>query len=165
MRTRCALFTIAIVLFASSFRIAKTAKTAKPAPPPSHIPAQILSAKSVFISYAGIDDPYTSLQVPKFAGGDPNGIYDQFYDAVKNWGRYQLVSAPADADLVLEISVHDTPRVNPILHLRVLDPRSKVELWAFYETLAMSPQGWDKTLGKIVGDLQLIATQIPVASK
>ncbi|MFZ0732658.1 MAG: hypothetical protein WAM79_10065 [Candidatus Sulfotelmatobacter sp.] len=165
MKRSYACFTIAIVLSLSNFLAAKTAKTAKPVPPPTHVPAQILSAKSVFISYAGVDDPYVVSQVPKFTGGDPNGVYDQFYDAVKTWGRYQLVSAPADADLVLEISVHAPPRGNPILHLRILDPKSKVVLWAFIETLETSPQGWEKTLGKIVGDFQLIATQTPVTNK
>ena len=164
MKMRCSCFTIAIVLSLSNFLAAKTAKTAKPVPHPAHIPIQILSAKSAFISYAGIDDPYTYSQVPKFTGGDPNGIYDQFYDAMKSWGRYQLVSAPADADLVLEISVHDTARLNPILHLQILDPKTNVVLWGFYETLEMSPQGWDKTLGKIVGDFQLIATQTPATN-
>jgi hypothetical protein len=40
-------------------------------------------------------------------GGGPNRAYNQFYAAMKSWGRYELVSAPADADLVFEIGFTD----------------------------------------------------------
>jgi hypothetical protein len=52
-------------------------------------PAQIVAAKKVFISNAGVGTDMT---------------YDQFYAAIKGWGRYELVASPADADLVFEIS-------------------------------------------------------------
>ena len=29
--------------------------------------------------------------------------YNEFYEHMKSWGKYQLVQAPADADLVFEI--------------------------------------------------------------
>ena len=29
--------------------------------------------------------------------------YNEFYAAMKSWGRYELVSSPADADMVFEI--------------------------------------------------------------
>ncbi len=135
------------------------AKTAKPVPAPEHIPAQILSAKTAFISNAGVDNPYFNSRVPKFTGGDPYGIYDQFYDAVKKWGHWQLVSAPADADVVLEISAIYIPSVGtPIIHLRILDPKSTVTLWSFYEELGFTPRNWDKTLAQIMQNIQLVAT-------
>ena len=31
--------------------------------------------------------------------------YDQSYAAIKNWGQYELVSSPSDADLVFEVSL------------------------------------------------------------
>ena len=143
-----------------------TAKTSKPTPPPAHIPAQILSAKTAFISYAGVDNPYFNSRVPKFTGGDPYGIYNQFYDAINKWGQYQLVSTPADADVILEISAIYTPGIStPIFRLRILDPKTTVTLWSFYEELGFSPQGWDKTLTQIMQDVQLVATPTSTPSK
>jgi hypothetical protein len=62
------------------------------------IPVQIIAARKVFISNAGQES------VPGAFSGEPDRTYNQFYGAIKNWGQYELVSAPADADLVLEIS-------------------------------------------------------------
>ena len=35
--------------------------------------------------------------------GGPDRAYNEFYAAMKTWGRYELVAAPRDADLVFEI--------------------------------------------------------------
>jgi len=59
------------------------------------VPAQIFSAKKVFISNASA------------LGETPSGVadltYNEFYADIKDWGRYEIVSAPVDADLVFEI--------------------------------------------------------------
>lgn len=163
MKASAASFMLALILL---LPIPSTAKTAKPTPSPSHIPSQILSAKTAFISYAGVDNPYFNSRVPKFAGGDPYGIYNQFYDAINRWGHYQLVSTPADADVILEVSAIYTPGLgSPVLHLRILDPKTTVTLWAFYEDLNMSSQGWDKTLTQTMEDLELVATPTSPPSK
>jgi len=163
VKASAASFTLAAILLLPNLL---AAKTAKPTPSPAHIPAQILSAKTAFISYAGVDNPYFNSRVPKFTGGDPYGIYNQFYDAINKWGHYQLVPAPADADVVLEISAIYTPGIgSPILRLRILDPKTTVTLWAFYEELNVSPQGWDKTLTQIMDDVELVATPTPPPAK
>jgi len=64
------------------------------------IPAQIVTAKKVFISNGGVDG--AALAAFKRAG-DSNEPYNRFYAAMKSWGRYELVASPADADLVFEI--------------------------------------------------------------
>jgi hypothetical protein len=71
----------------------------KPAPP-APIPAQILTAKKVFIANGGGDE--SRYDTAWFSGG-PDRAYNQFYAAMKTWGRYELVAAPGDADLVFEI--------------------------------------------------------------
>jgi hypothetical protein len=64
------------------------------------VPAQIMAAKKVFVSNAGEErNPAGDLD---FSGG-PDRAYNQFYAAIKNWGQYEVVATPADADLVLEI--------------------------------------------------------------
>jgi hypothetical protein len=69
--------------------------------PVAPVPTQIASAKKVFISNMGTDTisagVWRQLQLAE------NKPYNEFYAAVKAWGRYQLVDSPADADLVYEI--------------------------------------------------------------
>lgn len=69
--------------------------------PPGPVPTPIITAKKVFIANAGGDEPWDSEA--QFSGG-PERAYDEFYAAMKNWGRYQLVNAPGDADLWFEIA-------------------------------------------------------------
>src|SRR6266576_7247326 len=61
------------------------------------LPMQIFTARKVFISNAGGDT------LGYYSGG-PARAYDKLYAVLKGWGRYELVAAPGDAELVLEIS-------------------------------------------------------------
>ncbi len=111
----------------------------KEAVPPAPVPSPIAAAKKVFISNA----PGSSL--PASYGG-PDRAYNEFYAAMKGWGHYELVAAPSDADLILEISfntslssVGGTSASGPIsynsteLRLVILDARMHVPLWWFNE--------------------------------
>lgn len=69
--------------------------------PPAPIPAPITSAQKLFIGNAGMDA--FSLQAFEELGLNGASPYNVLYSTVNSWGKYQLVSAPADADLVLEI--------------------------------------------------------------
>jgi hypothetical protein len=61
------------------------------------IPSQIVNAKKVFISNAGADaDVITTFK----RMAQSRLPYDRFYSEMKRWGRYELVSAPSEADLV-----------------------------------------------------------------
>ena len=70
---------------------------------PQHgpVPAAITSAHSIFIANGGMDA--FSLQAFEELGLNGTDAYDSLYTAVKSWGNDQLVSSPADADLVLDI--------------------------------------------------------------
>ena len=69
--------------------------------PAAPVPEQISAAKKVFISNGGGD----AVSADFFKSqGNPNKLYDEFYAAMKSWGRYELVAAPANADLVFEIN-------------------------------------------------------------
>lgn len=131
-----------------------------PETPAAPIPVQMLTAKKVFISNG--DNP---LDV---AFESPNQAYNEFYAQMKNWGKYELVSAPADADLVFEIgsvfltgpAMNGDSRAMFLVRLTVLDLKTHVVLW----TLTEQVQGWnrkatglknfDQAVGKLVDDVK-----------
>ena len=111
----------------------------KDAAPSAPVPSPIAAAKKVFISNA----PGSNLPAPF---GGPDRTYNEFYAAVKGWGHYELVAAPSDADLILEISftstlsgVGGTSTSGCIssnyteLRLAILDAKMRVPLWWFNE--------------------------------
>jgi hypothetical protein len=92
---------------------------------------------------------------------------------MKSWGRYQLVSSPADADLVLEISwvLTDTGLRLPVLgqlRLVVLDPKTHVTLWNFTEyvrgavLLSNRDKNFDQAMTTVVNRLKILA--VPTAA-
>ena len=113
----------------SALQAQQNAKNSVPAAP---IPAQILTAKKVFISNEGGDSNITLDDAVYGAG--PEDSYNQFYAAMKDWGRYELVSAPADADLVFTIRfTMPTGRqwADPQVRVVILDPKTHVALWGW----------------------------------
>ena len=111
---------------------AKTRKDVPPAP----LPTAIVNAHTVFLSNKGGSDL----------------AYDAFYQAMKGWGKYQIVGSPDDADLIVELSyevvnggtrvwstrntynnttqVHSTQIIDPQLILTIYDARTKNSLWS-----------------------------------
>ena len=84
---------LSFLLFLSTVCWAQTPSDVAPAAP---VPVQISTAKKIFISNAqGESTAMTAF---------PNQTYNEFYAAMKEWGRYELMAMPADADLILEIS-------------------------------------------------------------
>jgi hypothetical protein len=147
--------------------------------PAAPVPPQIYSAKTVFISNAGgATDPYTG-RYGDFSGS-PDRAYDEFYDAMKTWPRYSLVSAPADADLIFEISFTEFPVPGDVtktgsgpavadakFRLVILDPKTHVTLWTFTEYVGGAllegnrDKNFDQALGRIVADIQSLAATAP----
>ena len=174
LRPTILLGTIAACALASTARAQQT-KTVLPAP----MPAQITNGRKVFVSNAGGD---TNGQY----SGEPRRLYDQFYAALKSWGRYELVGSPAEADLVLEIgfnnpfvgedvsgghgaSVSSRSVNDPHFRLVILDPGTRVTLWVFTEHIEHAflqgnrDKNFDQALNYLVNDLRNVAGQ-PVAS-
>lgn len=135
------------------------------------LPSQLLTAKKVFISNAG------GLLDLNMVSGDRRRDYNQFYTAIQAWGRYELVASPADADLVLQISIIYIPRQIgtdvvpfPSFRLALVDPRTNITLWVFDEFLVDKPglsmireknrdKAFDEAINKIVGDLKALTSQ------
>jgi hypothetical protein len=136
------------------------------------VPPQIAAAQKVFISNAGGESFEAVIDQTVFNGG-PDRTYNQFYAAMKTWGRYQLVSSPSDTDLVLEISwvLTDTGLRLPVLgqlRLVVLDPKTHITLWNFTEyvrgavLLSNRDKNFDQAMTTIVNRLKIMI--VPTAS-
>ena len=158
------------------------AEQAKPAPA-APIPTQILAAKRAFVANAGGEQPW--YDGAQFSGG-PDRAYNQLYAALKSWGRYELVGAPADADLLFEIQFICPPSVaagnqggdslagrpyDPQLRLVIRDPKTNALLWTFTERAqwavlqANRDKNFDQTLVRIVSDLQGLSSSSESANK
>jgi hypothetical protein len=143
-------------------------------PAPAPVPAQISAAQKVFISNAGGESLETVIDETVFNGG-PDRPYNQFYAAMKSWGRCELVSSPADADLVLEISwvLTDTGLRLPVLgqlRLVVIDPKTHVTLWNLTEyvrgaiLLGNRDKNFDQAMNTVLGRLKtLMLSAAPTA--
>jgi hypothetical protein len=141
------------------------------------VPAPITSAKRVFVSNAGKGcSPFGEVM---FSGG-PNRAYNQFTAALKSWGRYELVAAPADADLAFEISftcpaegtsvtrgLSGSPTLDPQLRLVVLDVKTRITLWAITEHVEMAilqgnrNKNFDRAMKQLLNDLKSLAAGTP----
>lgn len=127
------------ILFNQSVRAATihqvSAAAQIPAAAPSAqapIPAQIAAAHAVFLVNNGVD---TNFPLPA------NDAYNQVYAALQSWGHFQLVAAPDQADLVLQLrgispvtgvsgDAHIVYSINsPAFQLAIKDPKTNVTLW------------------------------------
>jgi hypothetical protein len=148
----------AIALLAVPIAAAKNAAD----PPAAPIPTQLLTGKKVFIS--------NSESTADVIFRVPNLTYNALYEHMKNWGGYELVSAPADADLVLNINFVDS--LGPQLRLVVLDPKTHVVLWTFAEQVqpwnrqSTGRKNFDQAMATLVDDVRsLTATSGAARSK
>jgi hypothetical protein len=154
---------------------AATQDAGKPAMATAPMPTAIQTAKRVFLGNAGVD----GNSIPTFRNsGDVNQPYNWFYVAMKNWGRYELVGSPADADLVLEISFA-APLVGadklstfaPYLRLELLDAKTHFLLWTIVEPVegAYRKATWEKNFNtgvtNLVSNLKNITGKAQTASK
>ena len=127
------------------------------------LPGQISTARKVFISNAGEDPHFKRLGLRR--------SYNQFYAAMKDWGRYELVTFPAEADMVLEICLASQIQqyggkeitIVPFLRLAILDPKTCITLWEFTEELEAGKffivgghqdAKFDRAMDRIVNDLR-----------
>jgi hypothetical protein len=120
------------VFIAVSAYAAKNRKEVPPAP----LPAVVVNAKKIFLTN----------------GGGSNLAYDAFYSEMKQWGKYDIVGSPEEADLIVELAyrverggtrvwsssntydgttqVHSAQIVDPQLTLTIFDAKTKNSLWS-----------------------------------
>ncbi len=147
--------------------VVPAAQAQQPAPPPAApVPPQILSAHAVFVSNGGGSN-YFNI----FTGG-PDRAYNTFYSDMQQSNRYQLVSSPAQADLIFEIrsiapEVSDGRSVgyNPQLILSILDPKTSAVLWTTSANVRAAGsqkrrnQGFDQSVAVLVDKLGEVTGQ------
>jgi hypothetical protein len=120
-------------------------------PPVAPFPPAIRAAKTVFISKAS-----GASYLPAIAD---DLAYNKFYAAIRGWDRYQLVSSPSDADLVIEIRFDClTSPCGFNLRANILDPKTHTILWAFDEpVVGASRTSFDKSMAALVEDVKSLA--------
>ena len=135
------------------------------------VPTQILAAKKVFISNV----PGEVFYFRRDAEDDPYRPYNQFYAELKNWGYHELVSAPTDADLILEVRLSGRPvlssatRQAPVnaayLEVTVRDPKTQAVLWWLAERLeganrvATGEKNYNTAMTNLVNDWKKLLGQ------
>jgi len=90
---------------------------------------------------------------------------------MKSWGRFELVSAPSDADLIFEISLnYASENPYPRICLLILDPKTHVVLWPILENVkawalaASGRKNFDQAIANVVDRLKKLAVPPPVSS-
>jgi len=106
-------------------------------------------------------------------------LYNEFYAAMKSWGRYELVGAPHDADLVLEVrqTTMQPQRSSPLggggggsnpeydsqFHLTIRDAITHEVLWGLTEHAQTAllqgnrDKNFEQALAGIIAELRRIA--------
>lgn len=148
--------------------------------PPAPIPSLILTAKKVFVANGGGDE--SLFDWPQYSGG-PDRLYDEFYAAMKSWGRYDLVSTPGDAELIFEIRLtnlqpmrseplkEQNPQYDSQFRLAIRDVKTHETLWGLTEHAQTAilqgnrDKNFEQALGAIVSELRRIAGPAQVAAK
>jgi len=137
--------------------------------PAAPLPAQLFSAKTIFISNTtGREATYPGIS---------ELTYNEFYAAMKTWGRYQIVAAPADAELVFEIRY--ATALGPTnggnsgqyaeFELTIFDTKTHVVLWAVSETIIpiknkSNKESLEQALANVVSDVKKLVTTVPPAT-
>lgn len=142
MRPRClgwVGFSLAVLFLPNLKAIGQRDSPAAIAP----VPSALYNAKKVFVSNAGAD----SGLFPHPFSGDPDRGYNEFYADVQGLKRFERVTDPADADLVLELKLNaPSGPANadkqkgasdplPMFRLVVWDRKTHFVLWALTESV------------------------------
>jgi len=110
---------------------------------------------------------------PIFSGG-PDRAYNQFYAAMKTWGRFEIVGSPAEADLLLEVR-QEVQTVDlggkagfsdiPLFGLIIRDPKTNTLLWGFHVHSKFgvgqgnSDKNFDEAVDRLVSDLRAVVSR------
>jgi len=148
--------------------------------PVAPLPAQILTAKKVFISNA-----VSEIDLKTWSGGSAQP-YNEFYAAIQSWGHYEIVATPGNADLILRLGyfnpitgvidhslcVNNCAVYSPQIRLELLDPKTSIDLWTIAEKLPAVDKNHRSAdanlvvaIGSLVSDLKVLTAQPAVSAK
>jgi hypothetical protein len=139
--------------------------------PDAPVPSAIVNSKTVFVSNGGEQSNYRMVVSDHYYDGGPNRVYNQFYQAMKTWGRYALVSSPGEADLVFEINFDNRYETLSQIKLKILDSKTHFTLWTL--TKYAEPAGMAKNREKnlnnamtaLMNELKTLASPPSAAQK
>jgi hypothetical protein len=129
---------------------------AQNSPAPAPLPGGLSTAKTVFIS----DETGESLDAKEYS----ERPYNTFYAALKNWGHFQIVSSPAEADLILQFRITNY-HVGYGLSATVLDTKNHVAIWALSVPLKVAARkgarakNFDQAVSSLTNDLKEIVEE------
>jgi hypothetical protein len=123
------------------------------------VPTEIVAAKKVFVSNGGTDTFGPSERY----SGEKDRAYNQFYGAFDKSSRFQLVSTPSEADLVLEVSTQIEVKAQARLRLTVYETKSHYVLWKMDSWIALASRqttadhNFDLAVTKLASDFEKLA--------
>jgi len=93
--------------------------------------------------------------------------YDGLYSALKDWGRFEMVLTPSDADLIFQIHVvcPSIKEGHPLLELQILDPKTRIALWGFSENADPAElqknrdTNFERALSRLTQDVKALFTR------
>jgi hypothetical protein len=114
------------------------------------MPAEILTAKTVFISNTGA--------IPMNVSGGSNRLYSSFYQQLQAVGTFRIVNDPRLADLILE--PHYLRDSN--LRLRIYDRTTRVLLWTVNQSVELCTlqKTCDRNLDSAIAGLVMQVRQL-----
>jgi hypothetical protein len=137
----------------------------------SSIPVPILNARAVFLANGGADGGL----FPEPFSGDPNRGYFSLLGQLKSAGKYELVSDPGQADLVMDIQLTapNGPRQGgkqlgaadplPFFKLVIYDAKTHFALWTITEPIEWAilqkthDRNFDDAVGRLSADVQALS--------
>jgi hypothetical protein len=141
--------------FAGANQLSSAAKGINTANAP--VPAPLVSGKKVFVSF----DLGDVLAFPAVYSGGPERAYAEFYADMKQWGHYELVPDPQNADLIFSIRFVEGGGLPwPQIRLVISDAKTRVMLWGFVEQIDGAffkkhrDQAFSNAVKWLVNDLQ-----------
>ena len=170
-------FVVALGALATFGLPGRSASQVQPVSSTPPIPRQIVTAHRVFISNAGSETygAATYDRLTRYDGG-PNRLYTDFYAALSDWGRLEIVDAPAQADVVYAVrfenpivdkqDAHDFV-YDPQIQLTLLDPTTQIVLWTITEhiepafTRAGDNANFDRAVARLVDRLRALTEGTP----
>jgi hypothetical protein len=149
------LLTCGSASFAGSNQLSSAAKGINTANAP--VPTPLVSGKKVFISF----DLGDVLAFPSVYSGGPERAYAEFSADMKQWGHYELVLDPQNADLIFSVRfVEGGGLAWPQIRLAISDAKTHVILWGFVEQINGAvfkkhrDQAFSNTVMWLVNDVQ-----------
>ena len=171
-------FGLRLAVFAALLAAVAAGSQEPASAPAAPVPPAIRAAKTIFVSNAGAD----SGLFPSPFSGDSSRGYLQFYAGLKQTGQYDLVSNPADADLVLELQLTapngptNGSKVNgasdpvPMFRLVVYDRKTHYILWTFTQSIQVAllqkthDRNFDDALTAIVKGFEDLSGKAPTVA-